>query len=66
MCEKNLTFDGVGAALLSAFPELLERVWSTFGSYYELEKGTKEETPEAYPIFESVVEEVVFELLESG
>jgi hypothetical protein len=51
MCEKNLTFDGVGAALLSAFPELLERVWSTFGSYYELEKGTKEETPEAYPHF---------------
>lgn len=64
--EKNLRYDGVRTALLSAFPELLERVWSTFGSYYDLEKGTPEETPETYPIFESVVQEVVFELLESG
>jgi hypothetical protein len=60
------TYDGVRAALLSAFPELLETVWSTFGSYYDLEEGTPEETPEAYPIFEDVVMELVFELLESG
>jgi hypothetical protein len=66
MCEKHLTFDGVRGALLSAFPELLERVWSTFGSDYDLEKGTPEETPEAYPIFEDVVKKLVFELLESG
>jgi hypothetical protein len=66
MCQKNLTFDSVRAALLSAFPELLERVWTTFGSYYDLEKGTEEETPGAYPVFEDVVQKVVFELLESG
>jgi hypothetical protein len=66
MSEKNLTFDRVRAALLSSFPELLERIWTTFGSYYDLEKGTPEETPGAYPIFEDVVEKLVFELLESG
>jgi hypothetical protein len=66
MGEDALTFDRVVGALLSAFPELLERFWSTFGSYYDLEKGTPEETPEAYPVFEGVVKELVFELLESG
>ena len=66
MCEKNLRYDGVRAALLSAFPELLEPIWSAFGSYYHLEKGTPEETPEAYPVFEEVVQKLVFELLESG
>ena len=66
MCEKNLRYDGVRAALLSAFPELLEPIWSAFGSYYDLEKGTPEETPEAYPVFEEVVQKLVFELLESG
>lgn len=66
MSEEALTFDGVRGALLSAFPELLERIWNTFGSYYDLEKGTPEETPEAYPIFEDVVQKLVFELLESG
>jgi hypothetical protein len=66
MTGKDLTFNGVRGALLTAFPELLERIWSTFGSYYALEKGTPEETPETYPIFECVVKELVFELLESG
>src|SRR5579863_7068875 len=66
MCEKPLTFDSVRGAFLSAFPELLERVWSTFGSYYDLEKGTQEETPEAYPLFEDVAKKIVFELLENG
>jgi len=66
MNEEALTFDRVRRALLSAFPELLERIWNTFGSYYDLEKGTPEETPEAYPIFEDVIQKLVFELLESG
>jgi hypothetical protein len=66
MSEEALTFDGVRGALLSAFPELLERIWNTFGSCCDLEEGTLEETPEAYPIFEDVVQKLVFELLESG
>jgi hypothetical protein len=66
MSEEPLTFGSIRGALLSAFPELLERIWNAFGSYYDLEKGTPEETPEAYPIFEDVVKKLVFELLESG
>ena len=61
-----MTFEGIREALLSVFPELLERIWSTFGSYYDLEKGTAQQTPDAYPIFEDVVQKLVFELLESG
>ena len=66
MSEKDLAYNSIRDALLSAFPELLERIWSTFGSYYDLEKGTPEEMPDAYPIFEDVVQKVVFELLDSG
>jgi hypothetical protein len=66
MSEETLTFDSVRGSLLSAFPELLERIWNTLGSYYDLEKGTPEETPDAYPIFEDVVQKLTFELLESG
>ena len=64
--KQELGFDGIRDALFSAFPELLERVWSKFGSYYDLEKGIQDETPEAYPIFEDVVKKLVFELLEDG
>jgi hypothetical protein len=66
MGEKELVYDGIRDALFSAFPEPLEGTWSTFGSYYDLEKGTPEETPDAYPIFEDVVQKLVFELVESG
>jgi hypothetical protein len=66
MSEEALTYDSVRGAFFSAFPELLERIWNTFGSYYDLEKGTNEETPDAYPIFEDVVQKLAFELLESG
>lgn len=66
MSEEELTYDRVHGALLSAFPELLERIWSTFSSSYDLEKGTPEETPGNYLIFEDVVQKLVFELLESG
>jgi hypothetical protein len=64
--NKQLVFSGIRDALFSAFPELLDRTWSTFASEYDLEKGTPEETPEAYPVFEDVVRNVIFELLESG
>ena len=66
MSEETLTYDSVRGAFFSAFPELLERIWSTFGSYYDLEKGTPEETPDTYLIFEDVVQKLAFELLESG
>src|ERR1700733_1443957 len=66
MSNEALTYDGIRGALLSAFPELLERIWSAFGSYYDLAKGTPEETPEAYPLFEDVVKNLVFDLLETG
>lgn len=66
MSEKELVYDGIREALFSHFPELLERIWSTFGSNYDFEKGTPKETPEAYPIFEDVVKKLLFELLESG
>jgi hypothetical protein len=66
MSEEPLTYDSVRGAFFSAFPELLERIWNTFGSYYDLEKGTPEETPDAYPIFEDVVQKLLFELLETG
>ena len=64
--ENNLTFNRVRETLLSTFPEIQDRVWSTFGSVYDLEKGTPEETPGAYPIFGDVVKKLVFELLERG
>jgi hypothetical protein len=63
MDENNLTLDGIIGALLSAFPELEERIRSTFGSYYDLQKGTPEETPGAYLIFEDVVMKLVVDLL---
>jgi hypothetical protein len=66
MDEKNLTLDGISGALLSVFPELEERIRSTFGSYYDLEKATPKETPGPYLIFEDVVQKLVVELLESG
>lgn len=66
MSERPITYEHVREALLTSIPELRERIDSTFGSYYDLEKGTPEETPEAYPIFEDVVKKLVFELLESG
>ena len=65
MSENRLTYGDMREALLAAFPELLEQVWETFGSYYRLETGTPDEMPEAYPIFEDVVQVLLLELLES-
>jgi hypothetical protein len=60
MPENQLVFGRIREALISSFPELWERIEKTFGSYYDLE----EETPEAYPIFEDVVQKLMFELLQ--
>jgi len=65
MSPNELRLDTVRDALFSAFPELLERIWATFGSYYRLEDGTPDETPGVYPIFEDIVKELLFELLET-
>ena len=62
MSKRPLVYDSILEALFSAFPELSPRIESTFGSYYNLAK----ETPEAYPIFEDVVQKIVFELLVNG
>jgi hypothetical protein len=61
MDERNLTYDGINTALLSAFPEFEERIRNAFGSYYDFEK----ETPGAYLVFEDVVKKLVVELLKS-
>jgi hypothetical protein len=62
MSKELIAFDRVREALISAFPELWQSIEATFGDYHNL----REETPEAYPIFEDVVQGLVFELLESG
>jgi hypothetical protein len=41
MSEEALTFDSVRAALLFAFPELLERIWNTFGLTGHLVSATQ-------------------------
>jgi hypothetical protein len=66
MGENYLTIDSVNGALLSAFPEFKERIRNAFGSYFDLEKGTPEETPGAHLVFEDVVKKLLVELLESG
>jgi hypothetical protein len=65
MAKIELTKENIRGELFAAFPELLEQTWAEFGSYYQLEKGTEQETPGMYPIFEDVVQRVMFELLES-
>jgi hypothetical protein len=62
MSNQILTYSRTRAELLSRFPELLPRIEKTFGSYYDL----KNEMPDAYPIFEDVVQEFLFELLQTG
>jgi hypothetical protein len=58
----SLMFKDIEKVLLARFPELKSRVEETFGSYYDL----KTKTPEAYPIFEGVLQELLFDLLDSG
>ena len=65
MAKQELTMSNIRGELLSAFPELLDRMWTEFSSYYNLEHGTEDETRGMYPIFEDVVQKAMFELLES-
>jgi hypothetical protein len=60
--QNELTYPGIEKILMSRLPELRERVEKTFGSYYDL----KTQTPEAYPIFEDVLQQVLLELLETA
>jgi hypothetical protein len=62
MSGTTLRFEHIREALFFALPEFGERVEAAFGNYYDLIL----ETPEAYPIFEDIVMNVVFELLENG
>jgi hypothetical protein len=57
-----LIYKDIEKVLLTRFPELKEPVEKTFGSYYNL----KTETPEAYPVFEDVLQKFLFELLDAG
>jgi hypothetical protein len=57
--DSGFVYDGIETVLLAEFPEFGGRMEDTFGSYYDL----KSETPEAYPVFESVFKEFVFETL---
>src|SRR5215469_1727465 len=66
MTSRNLDIYNVQNALLTAFPELQDQIWTAFGDVYDLTKGTPEETPETYPVFEGVVAKLLFELLRSG
>jgi hypothetical protein len=58
--QNTLTYKGIEKVLLARFPELKGLVNETFGSYYDL----KIETPEAYPVFESVLQAFLFDLLD--
>lgn len=62
MRQESLVYDGIHKVLLSRFPELQVRLERAFGSYYDL----RQETPEAYPVFEDVLKHAVLELLDSG
>lgn len=60
--QDTLIFEGIHKRLLERFPELGPLMQKTFSSYYDLEI----ETPEAYPVFESVLKEFLFDLLDLG
>src|SRR6266700_3771496 len=61
--DSGLTLNGINRAVFAAFPEIEERTRNVFGSYYDLQNGTPEETPGAYLIFEDVVMKLVVDLL---
>jgi hypothetical protein len=60
--HNTLVFQNIEKLLLVKFPELRGPLERTFGSYYDL----KAETPEAYPVFEDVLKEFLFDLLDLG
>jgi hypothetical protein len=60
--DNTFVFENIRNVFLKRFPELWERIEATFGSYYDL----KSEIPEAYPLFEDILQERVIELLKTG
>src|SRR5271170_244388 len=62
MSTSGFTYDQVQNELSSRFPEISNRIKSTFAPDYDLEA----ETPGGYPIFEDVVQPFLLELIESG
>ncbi|MGH9683725.1 MAG: DUF7674 family protein [Candidatus Acidiferrales bacterium] len=59
--QDSLVFQGIENVLLARFPELRPLVERTLW-YYDL----KSETPEPYPLFEGVLKEFLFDLVDLG
>lgn len=59
MIDQELIYPGIEIVLLTEFPELRDRMESSFGSYYDLTS----EFPQAYPVFEDVFQIFLFEVL---
>ena len=66
MNRRYVSYGNVNEALLSTVPELHELIHRAFGSYYDLEAKTPDESPGSYLIFEGVVQKLVFDLLETN
>lgn len=60
--QNTLVYRDIEKLLLARFPEMNGLLESTFGSYYDL----KTEMPEPYPVFEDVLKEYLFDLLDLG
>lgn len=60
--HNSLVYRDIEKVLLASFPELRGPLEKTFGSYYDL----KTEMPEPYPVFEDVLQEFLFDLLDLG
>lgn len=62
MDHSPLVYEGIVRVLVQRFPELWDRIEKEFGTYYDL----KSEMPQAYPVFEGVLEKSVVEMLDAG
>ncbi len=59
---EQLSIDNVHKVALDRFPEMYPAVERLYGSYYDLAN----EIPDAYPIFEDVFRDLLFDLLDLG
>jgi hypothetical protein len=55
----DIVFEGIVEAILGKIPELKIRIEKEFAHYYDL----KAELPEAYPVFEDTIHELLLELI---